>query len=53
MNQRVQDKIDKKWETIRTNPEKYQDAFGSSQEQDGKIAGFETDFLISFNIGFA
>jgi len=50
MNQRVQDKIDKKWETIRTNPEKYQEAFGTTQEDD-KL--FDTDFMISFNIGFA
>ena len=34
MNERIQDKIDKKWETIRTDPEKYKDTFGTTMEED-------------------
>lgn len=51
MNERIQEKVAKKWETIRTNPEKYQDVFGSTLEEDGSLLGIETDFLINLNVG--
>ena len=49
MNERIQDKIDKKWETIRTDPEKYKDIFGETQEE-SKIMNM--DFMVDFKIGF-
>ncbi len=50
MNEKIQQKIDKKWAEIRNNPEKYKEVFGREQEKD-EIAGFE--FMIDFNISFA
>ena len=50
MNERVQDKIEKKWAAIRSNPEKYKEAFGRDQEDD-QVMG--TEFMIDFNIWMA
>ncbi|MDF7821863.1 type IV secretion system protein [Runella sp. MFBS21] len=53
LNQKIQEKIDKKWDEIRTNPELYKDAFGSSKANDSEIMGIETDFVVDFKISFA
>ncbi|WP_051397889.1 hypothetical protein [Runella limosa] len=53
LNDKLTELVDKKWETIRSNPESYKDAFGNSQEEDSKFLGMETSFVIDFKISMA
>jgi len=50
LNEKIQEKIDKKWDEIRNNPELYKDAFGTERESDRLL---NTDFVIDFKIAFA
>jgi len=50
LNAKIQEKIDEKWQEIRTNPEKYRDAFGNTMKEDEFMS---TDFVIDFKIAFA
>ncbi len=50
LNDKIQEKIDRKWEEIRTKPELYKDAFGTNQTDDEFMG---TDFVIDFKIAFA